>query len=171
MKYARTPDLGTRFPLSESCPPPTNNAAHEIHHIYTASTANDDGPWTPGTLQLLPFYHYNIDSICQLLSGPLGRASPANEDLLYAFTPRLHTIARASAPYNNDIEITKPYHRTSQAISTTCSTPTTGESCSPADGLCAARLGFKPDIPTQSRDKSPQYGLQESLDSERYNIS
>ncbi|KAJ7436955.1 hypothetical protein B0H11DRAFT_2206816 [Mycena galericulata] len=102
----RTPDLGTRFPLSESRPPPTNNAAHEIHHIYTASTVNDDAPWTPGTLQLLPFYHYNIDSICQLLSGPLGRASPANEDLLYAFTPCLHTIARASAPYNNDIEIT-----------------------------------------------------------------
>ncbi|KAJ7429307.1 hypothetical protein B0H11DRAFT_2266213 [Mycena galericulata] len=105
-KYARTPDLGTRFPLSESRAPPTNNAAHEIHHIYTASTANDDGPWTPGTLQLLPFYHYNIDSIRQLLSGPLGRASPGNEDLLYAFIPRLHTIARASAPYNNDIEIT-----------------------------------------------------------------
>ncbi|KAJ7430082.1 hypothetical protein B0H11DRAFT_2264312 [Mycena galericulata] len=105
-KYARTPDLGTRFPLSESRAPPTNNAAHEIHHIYTASTANDDGPWTPGTLQLLPFYHYNIDSIRQLLSGPLGQASPGNEDLLYAFIPRLHTIARASAPYNNDIEIT-----------------------------------------------------------------
>ncbi|KAJ7506257.1 hypothetical protein B0H11DRAFT_1904141 [Mycena galericulata] len=105
-KYARTPDLGTRFPLSESRAPPTNNAAHEIHHIYTALTANDDGPWTPGMLQLLPFYHYNIDSIRQLLSGPLGRASPGNEDLLYAFIPRLHTIARASAPYNNDIEIT-----------------------------------------------------------------
>ncbi|KAJ7434883.1 hypothetical protein B0H11DRAFT_1938116 [Mycena galericulata] len=54
----------------------------------------------------IAFYHYDIDSTRQWLSGLLGRASPANKGLLYAFTPCLHTIAWASTPYNNDIEIT-----------------------------------------------------------------
>ncbi|KAJ7439139.1 hypothetical protein B0H11DRAFT_1902540 [Mycena galericulata] len=102
----------------------------------------------------IAFYHYDIDSTRQLLSGLLGRASLANKGLLYAFTPCLHNIAWASTPYNNDIEITNLSIAPPRLFRRPCSTPTTGESCSPAvRRLCSTQSGFKADIPTHRGTK------------------
>ncbi|KAJ7475088.1 hypothetical protein B0H11DRAFT_1918096 [Mycena galericulata] len=86
--------------VSASGTTPTGDERHHTRNTRYLHGFDDERrrPLYLRSASIIAFYHYNIEWTHQLLFGPLERASPANEGLLYAFTLRLHTIAWASTP-------------------------------------------------------------------------